>query len=286
MSGVLLAHLSDLHFGEVADLQVLEGAVTAIAALRPAAVVVSGDLTLRARHGEFQAAHLYLDRLKAIAPVLAVPGNHDVQWWRSPFHLLGTSVLHRKHRRWFGQDLTPGLIIPGVHIAGALSANGIALGSLTFNPNDMAVKGNLPRSETKRLTRVFQGTPQHEYRVAVLHHNVLRGNLSQRMGLSHWRSAGRRLVACGADVVLCGHDHEEGTGLLENRIVVSTASTLSTRVRGERPASFNVVRLLPDRVEVGFQRWDKSASRFLSSDLNVFARPAAESGSARVPAQP
>lgn len=285
MSGVVLAHLSDLHFGAVADLAVLEAAAAAITALRPGAIVVSGDLTLRARHGEFVAARLYLDRLKAVAPVLAVPGNHDVQWWQSPLSLRGSRVLHAKQRRWFGDDLTPALVIPGAHLAGALSANGISPGSLTLNPNDMAVMGNLPGSETRRLTRLFQAVPNPGYRVVVLHHNVLRGNLSQRMGLAHWRSAGKRLAACGADVVLCGHDHEEGAGMLEQRVVVSTANTLSTRTRGGRPPSFNVVRLLPDRVEVEFQRWDTATARFLPSELNAFARPATDRDPARAVAR-
>ena len=51
-------------------------------------------------------------------------------------------------RRWFGDNLTPVLEVPGAIIAGALSAHGVAPGSLTWNPNDMAVKGHLPRSET------------------------------------------------------------------------------------------------------------------------------------------
>ena len=281
MSGVVLAHLSDLHFGAVADPAALEGAAVAVAALKPDAVVVSGDITLRARHGEFLAARLYLERLRGIAPVLVVPGNHDVQWWRSPFHLLGRSGLHTKQQHWFGPDLTPVLQIPGAIIAGALSANGISPGSLTLNPNDMAVKGNLPRSETRRLAKLFEAAPPGTYRVAVLHHNVLRGKLSQRMGLAHWRSAGRRLVACGADVVLCGHDHEEGVGVLENRSVVSTANTLSTRTRGDLPASFNVVRLISDRVEIECLRWDAAGARFLSSQRDAFARPTADRAAAR-----
>jgi 3',5'-cyclic AMP phosphodiesterase CpdA len=281
---LVIAHLSDLHFGAVGDPAALDGAAEAVAELKPDAVVVSGDLTLRARHGEFLGARLYLNRLGKIAPVLAVAGNHDVQWWQSPLHLLGSTRLHTKQRRWFGPDLTPVLQLPGAVIAGALSANGISPGSLTLNPNDMAVMGNLPASETRRLAKLFTAAPASAYRVAVLHHNVLAGRLSQRMGLAHWRSAGRRLLECGADVVLCGHDHEEGAGLLGDRAVVSTASTLSTRIRGGRPASFNVVRLLPDRVEVEFRLWDPAAARFLSSERNAFARPSADRTAVRAAA--
>lgn len=273
MSGVVLVHLSDLHFGAVAELDALEDALNYIVALKPDAVAVSGDLTLRARHGEFAAARLYLDRLKSTAPVLAVPGNHDVQWWQSPLTLLGNDRMHTKYRRWFGQELTPVLTIPGAVIAGALTAHGIAPGSFSKNPNDIAVKGNLPRSETRRLRKIFDAAPPQLYRVVVLHHNILRGRLSSRMGLAHWKSANRRLIETGADLILCGHDHEEGAGWLDDKVVVSTANTLSTRTRGARPASFNVIRLLADRIEIEFQVWDSAARRFAPSERHAFARP-------------
>jgi len=273
VSRAVLVHLSDLHFGSVAELDALEDALTFIVAIKPDAIAVSGDLTLRARHGEFTAARLYLDRLADTAPVLAVPGNHDVQWWQSPLSLFGTRRMYAKYRRWFGPDLTPVLNIPGATIAGALTANGIALGSISRNPNDLAVKGNLPPSETRRLSKIFQDAPPGDYRVVVLHHNVLAGDLSARMGLAYWRSAAVRLVNTGADLVLCGHDHEEGAGLLNNKVVVSTANTLSTRTRGKRPCSFNVIRLEPDRIEIEFQVWDTRARRFNSTERHAFARP-------------
>ena len=272
MRPLTIAHLSDLHFGGVADLLALEVAAGLVRALAPDATVVSGDLTLRARHGELQAARLYVDSLASFAPTLVVPGNHDIQWWRSPFHLLGRARISTKWRRWFGEELTPVLRIPGAVIAGALSANGLSLGSLTLNPNDMTVKGDLPARETRRLAKLFDSAPPGTFRVVVLHHNVLRGNISQRIGLSHWQSAQRRLLASGADAVLCGHDHEEGIGQIDGRLVVSTASTLSTRARQQRPVSFNVVRLSPDRIEVEYFRWDVGPCAFRASDRSVFSR--------------
>jgi 3',5'-cyclic AMP phosphodiesterase CpdA len=267
-----IAHLSDPHFGGVADLLALEVAAGLVRALAPDATVVSGDLTLRARHGELQAARLYVDSLASFAPTLVVPGNHDIQWWKSPFHLLGRHRISTKWRRWFGEELAPVLRIPGAVIAGALSANGLSPGSLTTNPNDMTVKGDLPARETRRLAQLFASLPPEVFRVVVVHHNVLRGNISQRMGLAHWKSAQRRLVATGADVVLCGHDHEEGAGQIDGKLPVSTASTLSTRARLQRPVSFNVVRLSPDRVEIEYFRWDAGPCAFRASDRSVFAR--------------
>jgi hypothetical protein len=75
-------------------------------------------------------------------------------------------------------------------------------------------------------------------------------------------------------VVLCGHDHQEGAAVLGGRVVVSTCSTLSTRVRGDRPASFNVVTIEPTAVQVTFFRWEAERRRFHASDTFAFARAA------------
>jgi 3',5'-cyclic AMP phosphodiesterase CpdA len=88
-SSVTIAHLSDLHFGGFADLNQIEALEEFLPTLNTTAIVVSGDLSQRARHGEFQAAHVFLYRMKMKTPTLVVPGNHDIEWWKSPLGLLG-----------------------------------------------------------------------------------------------------------------------------------------------------------------------------------------------------
>jgi len=273
---VTLLHISDVHFGVDAQLDQLAAIVALAPDLKPDAVVLSGDASQRARHGEFQATFGLLAQLRQAAPTLIVPGNHDVQWWKSPMHLLGSERLYTKYRRWFGADLTPVLELPGAVIAGALSAWGVAPGSTTWNLRDLAVKGHLPKSETTRVKAIFDAAPSGAARVLVLHHNVLRGDISQRMGLAHYADAQRRIIETGADVVLCGHDHQEGAGLLGDSVTISTAGTHTSRTRGGRPSVFNVVRIKPAATEVQFYRWDAGERRFVPSDKHSFARRKAE----------
>jgi 3',5'-cyclic AMP phosphodiesterase CpdA len=267
------AQLSDIHFGRDVRLDQVAAFEAAVPAMRPDAIILAGDLTQRARHGELQMARALYDRLGKVAPTVIIPGNHDVQWWASPFHLRGSSVLYTKYRQYFGKDLTPTLERDGFVIAGALSSYGVAAGSMTWNLNDMAVKGHLPKSETDRLREYFEAQPAEAVRVVVLHHNVLRGAISQRMGLAHWRDAQLRLKATGADLVLCGHDHQEGSGQIDNTVVVSTSSSLTPRTRGRRPAAFNIVRVMDDAIEVQHLRWENDLHRFKPSDLARYARP-------------
>lgn len=271
---VVVAHLSDLHFGGHADLAQIESLETFLPTLGLDAVVIAGDLSQRARHGEFQAAHAFLNRLRASAPLLVVPGNHDIEWWRSPLGLLGEARKYQKYSRYF-RELRPVLEIPGAILAGALSSYGVAFGSLTWNIRDVAVKGHLPASETRRVTEVFARAPADVARVLVFHHNVLPGELSRRMGLANWRSAHRRLLATGADVILCGHDHQEGAGQIDGSLAVSTSGTHSHRSRGGRPSVFNLVIIEPGAVHIQHYRWAPRTREFSRSDVFSFARAGA-----------
>ena len=57
-----IAHISDLHFGRV-DEAVLDPLRKCLAGLAPHLIVISGDLTQRARSEQFEAAREYLDTL-------------------------------------------------------------------------------------------------------------------------------------------------------------------------------------------------------------------------------
>src|SRR3954468_24673289 len=70
-----LVQLSDLHFGAI-DESLLDPLHRRVTALRPDVLVVSGDLTQRAKAAQFRAARRYLDSLPR--PQVVVPGNHDV----------------------------------------------------------------------------------------------------------------------------------------------------------------------------------------------------------------
>jgi 3',5'-cyclic AMP phosphodiesterase CpdA len=271
-----LVHLSDLHFGGLADIRAVEAVEELLPSLRPTAIIISGDFCQRARSGEFQRARAFLRAASQLAPVHAIPGNHDVQWWREPFEvpLMGRARF-AKYQRYVAQDLAPSLAVDGVVICGAPSAYGLTLGSMTWNPRDLTVKGHLPRAVLERAAGTFAANGNGSLRVLVTHHNVLKGHISGRWGLARPRAALRGIVRSGADVVCCGHDHEEGIGTIElegRRVVVSTAGTLSTRGRGRRPPSFNVIKLTPQSVRVEILRFEASTGTFALAEGQDFAR--------------
>ncbi|MGZ8265598.1 MAG: metallophosphoesterase, partial [Burkholderiales bacterium] len=96
-----LVHLSDLHFGRVNE-AVLGPLARRIGAIAPDVVVVSGDLTQRARKRQFRAARAFLDTLPT--PQIVVPGNHDIPLY-NVFARFLTPL--RNYRRYIGNDLEP-----------------------------------------------------------------------------------------------------------------------------------------------------------------------------------
>lgn len=267
-----IVHLADPHFGGVADLGYIEGVEALVPDLEPRAIVVAGDLSQRARHGEFQAARAFALELERTAPVYVLPGNHDVQWWWRPFIPFGSAAKYAKYRTYFGPALAPTMVFPDAIIAGALTSHGVSWRSVTPRLRDIAVKGHLPKREAKRVKALFDAAPPAQTRVLVVHHNVLRGDLSERMGLARWRQAQRRIVESGAELVLCGHDHQEKTELLARRVIVSCAGTLSARSRGDRPVVFHRIVIGDDAIQVELYRWEAEHRAFRRSDVHAFAR--------------
>ncbi len=97
----VIAHISDLHFGR--DVQsVTEGLLASLDALQPELIIISGDLTQRAKTTEFEAGHDFLRRLQQ--PRFIIPGNHDLTAWNV---LERFAYPWRKWKRHITTDLEP-----------------------------------------------------------------------------------------------------------------------------------------------------------------------------------
>jgi predicted phosphodiesterase len=266
-----IVHLSDTHFGEVADLQKALAVQNLLPDLEPDLTVFSGDLTLRARHGEFLAAKMFVRELERTAPVFVIPGNHDVQWWWRPLVPFAPQAKYAKFRKHFGPVLTPTLDLTEAIVTSALTPHGIAWGSLTSRARDLAVKGHMPGTEARRITAAFARARPEQARILVMHHNVLRGEQSERMGLARWRRAQRDIVQSGADLVLCGHDHQQRADTLDG-VVISCAGSLSAGSGAGRPSAFHRVLIEDDAIQVEIYLWEPEHRLFKRTDMLVFAR--------------
>ena len=158
MSRLTLFHVSDLHFGHRAVPEQIEAIEEIIARERYDVVVVSGDLSQRARAGEFQRAHAFIRDAARVSEVITVPGNHDVAWWESPLHVRGSSRMYAKYRQYVNPEIEPVLRVPGATIVGVNTAQGVNARTLTWNVRDISIIGDLRKSqiERARLSQCFR----------------------------------------------------------------------------------------------------------------------------------
>ncbi len=270
-----ILHLSDVHFGRPHVPAHVASAEAFAAAGSFDAIVISGDVSQRARRREFEKAREMLARLGKIAPVLVVPGNHDAAWWFAPLGVGPTSMIHAGYRRWINKDLEPTLQVPGATIVGLCSAPGVRLHTLTRRPRDLSVKGALTNAQLDDARQRFAAAPAGDLKVLVVHHNVVPGELSQRWGLTKHEAMLDAIVATGADVVLSGHDHQEKIQHVQRahgQFVASTAGTLSNRSRGARPSSLVTVVADDRTLEVTPYLYDEAERIFKPTSATTVPR--------------
>ncbi|PAP78798.1 hypothetical protein BSZ37_15315 [Rubrivirga marina] len=267
-----LAHLSDVHFGRISDERVVDALVAEVNDADLDLVVVSGDLTQRARTKEFKAARAMLDSFEA--PVIVVPGNHDVRaWWHNPFDRLWRSS--KRYRKYIAEDVTPQFAVEGLAAFGLNSAHG------------WTIKGGRIRPEhVDEMEAFFDRQPADVFRVLTVHHHLL---LLDGLG-NHDISHGARLALEAArrarvDLVLCGHLHTSHVAPVElapagdadagHRLVIASAGTAtSNRGRGtDRGVNFyNWVEIGPGEFSVCERQFDPDSGLFDTARTTTFAR--------------
>lgn len=280
MPTVRLFHVSDLHFGRPAVPAQIDAIEAMIQHERYDVVAISGDVSQRARAGEFQRAAAFIRDARRVSEVLCVPGNHDVAWWRSPLHLRGADTIYEPYRTYIDRELEPVLRVPGVTVVGLNTSHGVHARTLTWNIRDVSIIGDLRTAQLERARRDFHDAPAGDARVIVMHHNPVKGELSQRHGLKRTRQILGTFADMGVDLVLCGHDHQEAIHFVEHTrrgTVISTAGTVSNRTRGGRPSSVNVITLTREEIRIVTHVWSPAERTFAPGPSKCFARSSHDS---------
>ena len=275
MSAVSIFHVSDLHFGRPAVPEQIDAIEQLIQDRRFDVVAISGDLTQRARSGEFQRAHAFIRDARRVSRTIVVPGNHDVKWWRAPLGLGASEKMTENYRQYIDSNLEPVLRVDGATFVGINTAQGVTRRTLTWNMRDISIIGDVRRSQIEQARDEFAASPDSAGRVIVMHHNPVRGELSQRHGLKNTKRILGAFAELGVDLVLCGHDHQEAIHYVEHTrkgTVISTAGTVSNRSRGGRPSSVNVITLSASTIDVSTSVWSDKMRTFVPGASQCFAR--------------
>jgi len=231
-----IAHLSDIHFG-ANDPDIVAATIDWLKEKQPDLVIISGDLTQRAREKQFRDAASYLGALRDNGHrLLVVPGNHDVPLY---------DVIRRfasplgRYKRHIAQDLCPWMETDEAAILGINTAR-----SLTIKD------GRINEEQMQLIRQRFNGVAPSKTRILVTHHPLFalpigQGNeLSEAVG--RHKDALKAINDAGIHLTLAGHFHRTYAEAARKMVaeagptlVIQAGTATSTRLRNREPQSFN-----------------------------------------------
>ena len=235
-----ILHISDLHFGPPFVPAVAEVLLQTIPSLDPDVIVVSGDLTQRARRHQFEEARQFFDRMPNL-PMLVIPGNHDVALWRIFERLFKP---HDLYCEIISPNLNPVLKVGNVVLVGLDSTA----------PRRSISNGRIDRHQLRHCAEVFATVPDDMVRIVVAHHHFAPGH-DRLFDVAMPRA--RRAIDCfveqRVEMILGGHLHRSYIGNSldffpghhrdRGVIIVQCGTTTSSRGKGrERDENtFNLI---------------------------------------------
>ena len=230
----LLFHLSDIHFG-LEHNRALDWVAAEVAARQPAAVVITGDLTMRARSREFAAARDWI--LSLAAPVTVEVGNHDLPY----FNLY--ERFFDPYRKFRGMEsvVEKELDLPGLAIVPLKT-------TVRMQPRLDWSKGWVSSAALGKCLAAIDAVPAGKRVLVTVHHPLVevgtKGTALTRGGTNALEELAKRDI----EAVLSGHVHDPFDLFAETsngRVRMIGAGTLSQRIRST-PQSFNELRFEPD----------------------------------------
>jgi 3',5'-cyclic AMP phosphodiesterase CpdA len=271
-SETLLFHLSDIHFG-LEDERALDWVKQEIADKRPAAVAITGDLTMRARHREYAAACEWISSLDA--PVTVEIGNHDMPY----FNLIERFFSPYRRFRAIKGLIEREIDLPGIAIVPLKTA-------VRAQPRFNWSKGWVSRSALSKCLAAIDALPKGTKALVAVHHPLrevgTRGTALTANGTKALTALARRPVVG----VISGHVHDpfdivEGTDAGPVRMI--GAGTLSQRLRST-PPSFNEITWDGETLSVCARNLEHVETRDMQiDDVPENALPPREPGEAVAP---
>ena len=233
-----LFHISDLHFG-LEDRAALAWFEDRVRRDRPDAVLITGDLTMRARSREFAAACDWIEALDV--PVTVEVGNHDLPYFNPLARLFWPYARIRRIKRLVERELDfPGLaVVP-------LKTTARAQWRLDWS------KGRVtPRALAKTLAAI-DALPAGTKILVTAHHPLVEADTKSRALTRGGGHALAELAKRGVAAVLTGHVHDAFDLTRETEsgpIRMIGAGTLSQRIRST-PPSFNQLTVAGGVIDV------------------------------------
>jgi 3',5'-cyclic AMP phosphodiesterase CpdA len=242
-----IVHISDLHFGTV-EKNIEDGIISDINNLAPDLLIVSGDLTQRARKSQYRKAKNFLDRLNYRK--IVIPGNHDIPL----FNIFARFVFPlTNYINIITPDLSPYYIDDTIAVAGINTAR-----SLTWKSGRISVE------QINFLKQKLCSLDDSIFKVVVTHHPFIPppGDLGIKL-VGRSARALQIIDKCSVDLLLAGHLHQGYDGDVRpfypshnsSIISVQAGTAISNRVR-EDPNAYNFIRADKNEMIISIREWN------------------------------
>ncbi len=233
-----LFHISDVHFG-VEDACALRVVADAVGQEQPDAVICTGDLTQRAKHGEYAAAARWFGSLGV--PVVLQAGNHDMPYYNMWERFTDPYRRYRNLNAAVGAHFQSDdvVLVPLVTTVRAQPRFPWSDGFVRENPLARTCAALAELADDPRTKIVFG------------HHPLLGPEGTGKNPTIGGARAFEAIAAAGAHAVMSGHIHTPFDELREHAgqsLRMIGAGTLSTRLRRGAPPSYKVLTCEPGGV--------------------------------------
>ncbi len=235
---LVLYHLSDIHFG-LEDTRALAWVIDNIERERPAAICITGDLTMRARHREFTAACRWIAALGP--PVTVEVGNHDMPY----ANLIERFVDPYRRFRSIQAVLEKQLALPSLAI---IPLKTVTRAQWRFPWSN----GWVTKAALAETLAAIDAVPLGTQVIVTAHHPLSEHDPHGRRLTINGTRAMEALASRKIMAILTGHVHdafdlEQHTPAGPLRMI--GAGTLSKRVRST-PPSFNQLTIADGKITV------------------------------------
>ena len=237
-ANTVLFHLSDIHFG-LEDRAALAWVERCIESERPAAICITGDLTMRARHREFAAACRWISVLEP--PVTVEVGNHDMPY----FNLIERFVDPYRRFRSIQSVLEKQIDLPGLAI---VPLKTVARAQWRFPWSN----GWVTRAALAQTLAAIDALPKGTRALVTAHHPLTEHDPHGKRLTINGGAAMAELAKRDILAILTGHVHDAfdlDQATVAGNLRMIGAGTLSQRIRSS-PPSFNQLTITPDGIAV------------------------------------
>jgi 3',5'-cyclic AMP phosphodiesterase CpdA len=242
-----LLQISDTHFGTEQQ-PVMDALVSLSRRILPDVVVLSGDITQRARKLQFSAARAFIEQLR-VTHLLAIPGNHDIPL----FNLLARCFYpYANFARAFGANLEPVFE----------DDDALVICVNTTRPSRHK-DGEVSEQQIQNVAKRLSKASKRQLRIVVTHQPVHVIDTHDIPNLLYGREAAVRAWSnAGVDIIMGGHIHlphvrplaDGFADLSRTAWSIQAGTAVSYRTRNGIPNSVNVIKTAFPTCVV--ERWD------------------------------